>query len=437
MYNNDKDGDNMCEILPADTYIVVNKSIITDYDKKILDMLYLPIIGPIPIILYKFFLSDLDKLELISKEYTHHHLLTNMHITMSEIVNARKKLEAIGLLKTYFSEGSINNYIYELYSPISPSELFNHPILNIVLYNNIGKNEYERLVNYFKMPKINTTNYQNITASFNEIFGSIPLTSYEVINDSIRKYNKLKLNINSNFDFDFLISSLPKGIVDDKIFNKDTKELILNLSYIYDLDVMKMSNIIKSCINERGLINKEELRKSSRNYYQFENGGLLPSLIDITQPEYLRKPIGDSSNRSKIIYDFERISPKDLLKNRNNSIEPSKRDLKLIEDLLIDFKLKPGVVNVLLDYTLKVNNKKLNRSFIETIAGQWQRLHIETVDEAMTQAEKEHKKYRRNKEVRQSKIETKVPDWFDKEIEKNKATKEDQEAMDNLLKEYK
>lgn len=81
----------MREILPADTYIVVNKSIITDYDKKVLDMLYLPIIGPIPIILYKIFLVDLDKQELMSKEYTHHHLLTNMHITMSEIVNARKK----------------------------------------------------------------------------------------------------------------------------------------------------------------------------------------------------------------------------------------------------------------------------------------------------------------------------------------------------------
>lgn len=427
----------MREILPADTYIVVNKSIITDYDKKVLDMLYLPIIGPIPIILYKIFLVDLDKQELMSKEYTHHHLLTNMHITMSEIVNARKKLEAIGLLKTYFSEGSINSYIYELYSPISPSELFNHPILNIVLYNNIGKNEYEHLVNYFKMPKINTNNYQNITSSFNEIFGSIPLTSYEVINDNVRKYNKLKLNINSNFDFDFLTSSLPKNIISDKLLNKETKELIINLSYIYDLDVMKMANIIKGCINERGLINKEELRKNCRNYYQFENGGLLPSLIDATQPEYLRKPIGDSSNRSKIIYDFERTSPKDLLKNRNNKVEPSRRDLKLIEDLLVDFKLKPGVVNVLLDYTLKVNNKKLNRSFIETIAGQWQRLHIETVDEAMTLAEKEHKKYHKKNEIKQKQIETKLPEWFDKEISKKEVSQEEKEEMADLLKEYR
>ena len=36
-------------ILPADTYVVVNKSIINNEDRKILTMLYQPIIGPLPI----------------------------------------------------------------------------------------------------------------------------------------------------------------------------------------------------------------------------------------------------------------------------------------------------------------------------------------------------------------------------------------------------
>jgi len=428
----------MKDILPADTYTVINKSVITDYDKKILNQIYLPLIGPTSIMLYHCLLADLDKLELISKEHTHHHLLTNMHLSINEIVNARKKLEAIGLLKTFYKEGNINNYIYELYSPLSANEIFNHPILNVVLYNNIGKTEYNDLISYFKTPKITTTTYEEITSPFNEVFGSIPLTSYEVINDNIRKYNKLKLNINSNFDFDFLISSLPKNMLSDKQLSKENQELILNLAFIYELDVMKMASILKCCITEKGTINKELLRKTARNYYQFDHGNLLPSLIDKTQPEYLRKPIGDNSNRSKIIYDFETISPKDVLKSRNNDLEPSKRDIKLIEDLIIDFKLKPGVVNVLIDYTLKVNNKKLNRNFVESIAGQWQRLNIETVDEAMTLAEKEHKKYKKNQKVKNNNIEQiKVPDWFDKEIEKEKLSQEEQESLKDLLKEYK
>jgi replication initiation and membrane attachment protein len=428
-----------CNILPADTYVVVNKSIINNEDRKILNMLYQPIIGPLPIMLYFSLWSDLDKTEILSIEYTHHHLVTNMHLTLDEIVESRKKLEAIGLLKTFFKEDSINTYIYELYSPISAHEFFNHPILNVVLYNNVGKKEYEKLISYFKLPKINTTGYTDITSSFSEVFTPVPLTSYEAINDNIRKYNKLKLNINTNFDFNFLIESLPKNLDKDKILTKENKELILELSFLYDLDTLKIQDIIKTCITERGTLNKEEFRKTCRNYYQFDNKGALPSVVYNAQPEYLKNPIGDTSKRAKMIYTFETISPYELLKSKNKTAEPTSRDIRLAEDLVVEYGLKPGVVNVLLDYILKTNNNKLTRALAETIAGQWQRLKIETVEEAMLTAEKEHKKYKKNtptRNVKKVKEET-IPEWFDKEIKKETVTKEQQDEMEDILKEYR
>ena len=51
---------------------------------------------------------------------------------------------------------------------------------------------------------------------------------------------------------------------------------------------------------------------------------------------------------SKMIYTFETITPYELLCSKNNGSEPTKRDLKLIEDLIIDYSLKAGVVNVLI-----------------------------------------------------------------------------------------
>ena len=318
----------------------------------------------------------------------------------------------------------------------------NHPILNIVLYNNLGKKEYEKLVDYFKLPRISTTGYTEITSSFNDVFTSVPLTSTDALNENVRKYNKLKLNINSNFDFNFLISSMPKTVQPEKVFTKDNRQLILELSFIYDLDAMKMQNIIKGCLNEKGTISKEELRKACRNYYQFDNSGLLPTLVDTKQPEYLKKPIGDNSKRAKMIYTFETISPYDLLRSKNHGAEPTKRDLRLAEDLIVDYKLKPGVVNVLIDYTLKVNSNKLQRNFIETIAGQWQRLKIETVDEAMSLAEKEHKKYNKAststtaaKEKTVYKEEA-LPEWFDKKIKKSEADPNEKSKIEELLKEY-
>ena len=423
-------------LLPADTYVVINKTILHDEDRKILTDLYLPIIGADAVMLYFCLWSSLDNSQIVSKDFSHQKLVSSLRMTINEIYDNRSKLEAIGLIKTLVKEGEVNNYIYELYSPASATEFLSHPILNIVLYSNIGKIEYDNLVKAYKLPRFNTSNYNDITKSFNDVFESTGMTSYDLSLDDIRKYNKLKLNINSNFDFNFLINSMPKNIDVNRVFTKEIQELIINLSFIYDIDAIHMSNIIKGCLNERGTINRELLRKSSRNYYQFDNGGILPTIIDNSQPEYLRKPVGDTSNRAKMIYTFETISPRELLIKKNNGSEPTRRDLKLLEDLLVDYKLKPGVVNVLIDYILNVNNKKLTRNYVETLAGEWQRLGIETVEEAMSTAEKEHKK-RNKKVIKNENINVKTPDWFDKNITKNSISNDEENQLEELLKEYK
>ena len=423
-------------LLPADTYVVINKTILHDEDRKILTDLYLPIIGADAVMLYFCLWSSLDNSQIVSKDFSHQKLVSSLRMTINEIYDNRSKLEAIGLIKTLVKEGEVNNYIYELYSPASATEFLSHPILNIVLYSNIGKIEYDNLVKAYKLPRFNTSNYNDITKSFNDVFESTGMTSYDLSLDDIRKYNKLKLNINSNFNFNFLINSMPKNIDVNRVFTKEIKELIINLSFIYDIDAIHMSNIIKGCLNERGTINRELLRKSSRNYYQFDNGGILPTIIDNSQPEYLRKPVGDTSNRAKMIYTFETISPRELLIKKNNGSEPTRRDLKLLEDLLVDYKLKPGVVNVLIDYILNVNNKKLTRNYVETLAGEWQRLGIETVEEAMSTAEKEHKK-RNKKVIKNENINVKTPDWFDKNITKNSISSDEENQLEELLKEYK
>ena len=423
-------------LVPADTYVVVNKTILHNEDRKIITSLYLPIIGTDAVMLYFTLWADLDNSEILSSEFSHQKLVSSLRITINELQTSFDKLEAIGLIKAFIKEGNVNNYIYEIFSPVSASEFLSHPILNIVLYSNVGKREYDNLVKAFKIPRLNTSNYKDITKSFNDVFESTSMTSYDLSLEDIRKYNKLKLNINSNFDFNFLISSMPKNLDTSKMFSKDIKELIINLSFIYDIDAIKMANIVKVSLNDNGSINRESLRKNSRNFYQFNNGGLLPTIIDNNQPEYLRKPIGDTSRRAKMIYTFETISPRELLINKNNGNEPTRRDLILIEDLLIDYKLKPGVVNVLLDYAINVNNKKLTRGFVETIAGEWQRKGIETVEDAMNNCEKVHKKSSK-RNYKDDNVNMKTPDWFDKEIDKSNVSDGEENQLEELLKEYK
>ena len=423
-------------ILPADNYIVINKSIITTNDLNVIDMLYLPIIGSLPIMLYKTLLNDLNKLEINSDILEHAHLLSNLRISCKELEGARNILEGIGLLKTYLKKDTVNKYIYELYSPVSAHEFFSHPIFNIVLYNNVGKKEYERLLNYFKLPKINKDDYEEITHSFSQVFESVPYTSSEMYSDNIRKYNRLKLNIDTSFDMNFLIETIPNNI-DKKIFTKDLQELIVFLAYLYDIDAPKMQNIVISCINEKGTVNRDELRKVCRNHYQFDHSGILPTVIDRTQPEYLRKAVGDNSKIAKMIYTFETVSPYDFLKSKHNGAEPTKRDIVLLEKLLIDHKLKPGVVNVLIDYVLKTNDNKLNVNYVDTIAGQWSRKKIETVEDAMEIAKKNHKAMQKSKQSTKVIKEKVVPVWFDDDVKAKEASDEEQQMIEEMLKEFR
>ncbi len=425
----------MISLLPADTYTVVNRSIITEDDKKNIISLYEPIIGPIAISLYFTLIRDIRLLEIISIDYTHHHLMTMMRSSIDIIKKARESLEGVGLLKTYYKEGEPNLYVYELFSPLSPKEFFSTPIFNVTLYNNIGKTEYELIKAEYELPKIDLKEYQDITTTLNQTYRSS--SSIEPLEAKEKK--SLNINLDSNIDFDLLISSLPKGLIKESSFTKRVKELIEQLAFIYDLDTLKMVELIRTVITEKGTIDKEELRKTVRKYYQYNNNGKLPTLVYRTQPEYLKTPEGDNSPLAQIIYMFENTTPYDFLKIKNKGANPTSRDLRLLEELLVDLNLQPAVVNVLIDYVLKKNNNKLNQAFVETIAGQWKRCNVETVAEAMELAKKENNKYNKKIETKKTKDSSKkdeVPVWFNQEIKKEEMTAEDQAEMDELFSRF-
>ena len=118
-------------------------------------------------------------------------------------------------------------------------------------------------------------------------------------------------------------------------------------------------------------------------------------------------------------------------------MNPTNRDLKLLETLLIDLALKPAVVNVLIDYTLKKNNNKLSLGFVETIAGHWKRQGVETANDAMLLAEKENKRYHKQIEKTGHTVLKEEPVWFHETINKEEMSTEEKEEMESILNKYK
>ena len=424
----------MHTILPADTFIVVNKTVLHNSDRKILNLLYQPLVGNTAISLYFTLWSYLDKYELISHEWAHNHILNNMMITVNEFDDARVKLEALSLMKTYVKKGNINNYVYELYSPLSVSAFINNPILSTALYNNIGKVEYEKIISYFSLPKLNLREYEDITSKFSDIFAwSSEPVSNNIIHD-LKKSRYRTLEILTDIDINVILSLIPEDLLNAKSITKEVKELIYKVSYIYNYDNQGMVELIRNSVDVNHRIDKKLLMENASKFYSFENMGKLPSLIYKNQPEYLRKNLKDNSNRSKMIYMFETTSPYDFIHSKYKTGNPSNNDLKIIAYLMIDLDLKPGVVNVLLDYVLKINNNKLTKSYVETIASQWKKSNVETVEDAMNFAENEYKKRKGIKKEVIKETKKITPKWLDQAIEEEMASEEDIKALEERLK---
>ena len=59
--------------------------------------------------------------------------MVNMGLKLDYIIEAREKLEGIGLLRTFVKKDNVNKYIYELYSPISGYDFFMNPVLIYII----------------------------------------------------------------------------------------------------------------------------------------------------------------------------------------------------------------------------------------------------------------------------------------------------------------
>ncbi|HHW69019.1 MAG TPA: hypothetical protein GX747_01585 [Tenericutes bacterium] len=422
-------------LVPLDTYVVINKTFLSEYDRKILTLFYQPIIGGLSINLYFTLWANLNLLDTSSNVYNHYYLMSNLRIKLNEILEAREKLEAIGLIKTYVKKGDINTYIYELYSPLNVFDFINNPILNTLLLNNLGEKEYKRLINHFNIPNISYQKYENISKSFTDIFKTTSIDEVEVNTNNIRRISTLDINFEPNIDLNNIFSLIPEGYINISSIDSNIRNIIYKLAFVYNFDDEQMVTLIKNSVDEKKVIDIEKLKINCRNYYKFENAGKVTNIIYKSHPEYLRTNTKFLTQKDKLIYTFETISPYEFLYSKNKGVKPTSKELEIIEKLIVDYEFTPGVVNVLLDYILKINDNKLIIGFIETVASQWKKYGINKVTDAMELAEKEYKNRQKisAKNIKNNK-KVEKPYWEEKGITKSSMSSSKSDEIDEILK---
>lgn len=403
------------ELLPVDRYIVRTNDQLHDLDQKVLTLLYQPLIGALSYSLYMTLWSELERDQFISEEKAHRQLMVMMDVPLHQIFEERKKLEAIGLLKTFKQKDEETTlYLYELQCPLSSSAFFQDDVLSVYLYNRLGKNSYRKIRERFTIDKLDSEQFVELTRSFDEVFTSLhhseivsTLQESEMTEglklpadkEYLKREQKSMSFQEESFDFALLEADLSGFITTKESLTPEVKQVILRLAYVYRIPPLEMSSIIQRAMIHDDKLDIAELRKKVQAWYKLEHGSEPPTLALKVHPKQYRTVTKDSirSEEEQAIYYYETTSPIALLESRSDGAKVPPADVKIVEGLILDYQLLPGVANVLLDYVLMSNDMKLTKAFIDKIAGHWARKNIKTVKEAMELAKSEH---RRNEKLK-------------------------------------
>ena len=438
------------EILPIDRYVVASNGLLHEFDRKVLTFLYQPLVGTTSFSLYMTLWAELEENRVWSEPSSHHSLMSLMGINLKEIYEARIKLEGIGLIKALVrQEEDQRSFIYQLQPPLTPEQFFLDGMLNIYLYRKIGKNQFSRLKRFFSDQHVSSQEgYLNVTKAFQDVYVSASHSflkfNQETADDLSEGTGRGFIGRSENdgiqidqvfFNFELLEAGLSESLVPKKALTKKIREAICNLGFLYEIDAVQMKNIILSAINEHDEIDVDELRKSARDWYQFNHNDQLPSLVERIHPPLFQSEIKEPQTKEgKLIHYFDSTSPLQFLKDISGGAEASNADIKIIEDVMFNQKLLPGVINVLIHYVMLKMDMKLTKGYVEKIASHWTRKNVKTVKNAMELAKTEHKKYLEwakgendNKKRTNKKKPTRtelLPDWFNDE-NNNQATKKE------------
>ena len=194
-------------------------------DYASLSLLYQPLIKSRALGIYQTLYSLLDRSRLCADGMVFSNILDLLGSTKEEFEEARLSLEGIGLLET-FNKKDI--YVFLIEAPLSPARFLQDTVFGAYLLSAVGEQMFEELVSRFRIEKFDRLGYDNITASFDEVYESTPDTKVNINGFILGRKNNTSVNINNhNFDFDLFEANIDETLLLNGL-TPQIKRLIIN-----------------------------------------------------------------------------------------------------------------------------------------------------------------------------------------------------------------
>lgn len=416
----------MIYLAREDFYEVHLGSMLSSYDREILTLLYQPFISSDALSLYFTLWSEQNRQDIFELE-THDRLIKTLGISVNDFVEARKKLEATGLIQTFIrKKDDINYYIYLLFAPKTPKEFFKDILFKGLLTKAIGEKETYRLMSYFASKEVNLEGYQEISATFPFVF-SLEYDSniFKNSGNSIRLRGRKIKSIDQGFDFAIFYKNLFDNhqILQSSFTKEDSKE-ISRISLLFGLDELQMSEFVSQVYNfgDKNHLDYQKL-------YDLASKANQLGVFKANPENNIQYP--DENEFGKFTNLVANVPPFEFLKLKQGYTNPAPSDVRLINQLSSEMNLEFGVINVLIDYVLRKYNNQLSKELVLKIAGSLKRSDINTAYDAMSYFYRSNKRNDK-KPAKKYKKNVSSDEILDKELDVEKIDIDEEELLKDL-----
>ncbi|AYC29819.1 replication initiation and membrane attachment family protein [Paenisporosarcina cavernae] len=440
------------ELQAIDSCTVQLSTDLSDKHRQVATLLYRPIIGSPALNTYFAMWSTAEVSKMSS--LNHYFFMEMTGLSLSDFLQARITLEAIGLLKTHKRDGQdLREFSYTVLAPVSGNQFFLEPILSTMLFRSTDEKVYRKLREFFQLESVKTKDsYEDVSRNFHDVFTNkvdIHLQKELLAADSdLLTEKKVGPAFDwTTFNFDLLFEGLKKQLIPTNYIGIDQKMLIAKMAFLYNLNAIDMQKIVLMSINEDNRLIEELLVKNAADFYKLTVSTTPPKIqsVSAVKKASVPAPVSESKDEQLIAY-FEEIPPIELLRDIANGKEPLPVDVELANSLVSTYGFSPGVVNALIQFVMIKAKMKLNRNYVMKIASHWQRENIVTAAQAIEISRKEHDQYlewKNEASTKQTKFfhknrngrEEIVPEWFEKakQARKDKKAQPEDQVTDEYL----
>ena len=368
---------------PQAGYVVTASTAFISFNDQTFATFYQPILGPVAFSFFYALKARLLPNPTIANRTLQSDLLAQVNAGGRQVLEALHRLEAVGLVQTYFQHDEIGDvYVYELQPTLTPEKFLADNLLSILLLEEVGEDAFGRLTKQSRQYKLasSNTSLTNVSHNFFEEFHinsqSITETPQAILTARkqapVEKQPQLTAGMSDDFDWSTLIHLLAnQPIVSADLENNFNPKKFKQI-------VASTYNIVYSSTTK---VAEKEAPVTNRNSeLTSKDQELLATAKDYSPVEFLQ-----------------------VLKGQTGGYVTS-GERHILTGLVAQEKLTQDAINILTWYVISDRgNSTLTANFVDAIANNWLQHGVINGEQAIVQL----KIF--NKQSQEKKKETKTP----------------------------